>query len=183
MKDSFSKLLKKRRSIRKFTTDKLQPDEVETILKAGLMSPTSKNSTSWEFIAIEDKVLLDKLSQCKKGASSFISKASLAVVVIANPIVSDVWIEDASIASIMMQMQAESLGIGSCWVQIRERQTKDETPSSAYVQDLLDIPMPYEVLSIIAFGYKEQEKPPFDEEKLQWEKIHINKFTNNGEKE
>lgn len=176
--NNFSDLVAKRRSIRKFTTDPLTPEQVATILKSGLMSPTSKNGHSWEFIAIEDKDLLHKLSTSKQQGSKLIEGCALAVIVLVDPSLSDVWIEDASIASILMQMQAEDLGIGSCWVQIRNRYTSSEEDESAseYIKSVFNIPVQYQVLSVIAFGNKEQEKLPFDEEKLLWDKIHINKF-------
>jgi septum formation protein len=55
--------------------------------------------------------------------AAFLADAAMAVVVMADPLASDVWIEDASIASIMIQLQAEDLGLGSCWIQVRERFT------------------------------------------------------------
>ena len=175
----FKELIKSRRSTRKFTEDLLSPDQVETIMKAALMSPASKSSNPWQFLLVEDKEMLEKLSQCKKSGSKLIAGCSLAVVVMADPLTSDVWIEDASIASIVMQLQAEDIGLGSCWVQIRERNTIADTPAEEYVKELLDIPMQLQVLSIIAIGHKTQQKPPFDEEKLQWEKVHIGKFNVN----
>jgi len=174
--NSFSELITTRRSTRKFTDQLLTPEQVESILKAGLKSPSSKSSNPWHFIVIEDKTDLEKLSQCKKMGSKLIANCALAVIVIADPLTSDVWIEDASIASIMMQLQAEDLGLGSCWVQIRERYTVNDTSAEEYVKDLFDMPMQMQVLSVIAFGNKEQERPPFDEEKLQWEKVHIGKY-------
>lgn len=174
--NSFLELIKKRRSTRKFTDALLPPEQVESILKTALMSPASKSSNSWQFIAVEDKELLKKLSVAKEHGAKLIEGCALAVVVVADSLASDVWIEDASIASIVMQLQAEDLGLGSCWVQIRERYTADGQSSEVYIRNLLDIPMQFQVLSIIAFGEKVQEKPSFDEEKLQWEKVHVNKF-------
>jgi len=174
--NSFSELIKRRRSIRKFTEELLTPEQVETILKAGLMSPSSKSSNPWQFVAVEDKALLKTLSTSKEHGAKLIEGCAFAAVVIADTLASDVWIEDASIASIMMQLQAEDLGLGSCWVQMRERTTADGQSSEAQIRDLLDIPMQFHVLSVIAFGHKVQEKPCFDEEKLQWEKVHVNKF-------
>ena len=40
----------------------------------------------------------------------------------------------------------------------------------------LDIPADYAVLSILALGHKARETTPFDEEKMQWEKVHIGSF-------
>ena len=125
----------------------------------------------------EDKEMLKKLAGCKKNGSAFLEGCALAVVVLANVMESDVWVEDASIASIYMQLQAEDLGLGSCWCQIRNRVTEDEADSNNYVRSLLDIPYQLDVLSIIGIGYKDQVRKPFDESHLQWEKIHIGKFS------
>ncbi len=94
----------------------------------------------------------------------------LPLLFTADPLVSDVWIEDASIASIMLQLQAEDLGLGSCWVQIRERYAATGMPSDEYVRSVLDIPLQLQVLSVIAIGHKGMERKPFDESHLQWEK-------------
>ena len=104
---NFQNLLIRRRSIRKFTGELLSPEEIRVIIEAGLLSPTSKNSHSWEFIAVEEKETLVKLSLCKPKSASFIGDAALAVVVLANPLVSVASVEDASIAAINMQLQAE----------------------------------------------------------------------------
>ena len=85
-------------------------------------------------------------------------------------------IQDAAIASIMIQLQAEDLGLGSCWVQVRERFTATGMPSDEFVHGILDIPLQLQILSVIAIGHKGMERKPFNEEHLQWEKIHINKF-------
>lgn len=172
----FKDLVQKRRSIRKFTEEKLTPEQVEIIVRAALMSPASKRANPWQFILIEDKEMLEKLSECKKMASKFIAESALAIVVVADPLASDVWIEDATIATTMMQLQVEDLGLGSCWVQIRNRKTIEESPSEEYVRVLLDIPLQLQVLSIVAIGHKGQDRPPFDEDKLQWEKVHVGRF-------
>ena len=167
--ENFSELIKNRRSMRKFTDEELTQDQVVTLMKAALMSPSSKRSNSWQFVVIDDKEVLEQ-------ASSFIADAALAIVVMADPLASDVWIEDASIASIMIQLQAEDLGLGSCWVQVRERFTATGMPSDEFVHGILDIPLQLQILSVIAIGHKGMERKPFNEEHLQWEKIHINKF-------
>lgn len=174
--ESFSELIKNRRSMRKFTDEELTQEEVVNLLKAALMAPTSKRSNAWQFVVVDDKEVLKKLSLCKEQASQFIADAALAVVVTADPLASDVWIEDAAIASIYLQLQAEDLGLGSCWVQVRERLTASGIPSNDYVHDVLELPLQLQVLSVIAIGHKGMERKPFNEEHLQWEKIHLNKY-------
>lgn len=174
--NSFSELIKNRRSMRKFTDEELTKEQVVELMKAALMAPTSKRSNAWQFVLVDDKETLKKLSLCKEQASAFIADAALAVVVTADPLASDVWIEDASIASIYLQLQAEDMGLGSCWVQVRERFTASGMDSGQYVQQVLDIPLQLQVLSIIAIGHKGMERKPFNEEHLQWDKIHLNKY-------
>ncbi len=174
--ENFSELIKNRRSMRKFTDGELTQEQVVTLLKAALMSPTSKRSNGWQFIVVDNKELLQSLSHCKEHSATFIADAALAIVVTADPLASDVWIEDASIASILIQLQAEDLGLGSCWVQVRERFTAAGMQSDEYIRGVLDIPLQLQVLSVIAIGHKGMERKPFSEEHLQWEKIHLNKF-------
>ena len=176
MKD-FASLIKDRRSTRKFTSQLLNPTQVEKILRAALMAPASKRKNPWQFVVVEDKEMLQKLAACKPHGEAFLEKCALAVVVLGNVMESDVWIEDTSIASIFMQLQAEDLGLGSCWCQIRNRQYDEDVDAAQYVRNLLDIPYQLEVLSIIGFGYKDQVNKPFDESKLQWEKIHLGKYS------
>jgi nitroreductase len=172
--NNFRNLLINRRSIRKFKNELLSPEETQTILEAALLSPTSKNKHSWSFIAVEDKEMLAKLAKCKEHGASFLADAALAIVVLGNPFESDVWIEDASIAAINMQLQAEELGIGSCWAQVRGRFYAETITATEYINELLNVPIPLEVLCIIAFGKKEKERTPNDIDNLHWEKVHIN---------
>lgn len=174
--NNFQELIRNRRSTRKFTTQLLTPEQVELILKAALMSPSSKSKTPWQFIVVEDKDMLRSLAGCKPQGAAFLEGCALAVIVLADVMQSDVWVEDASVASIYMQLQAEDLGLGSCWCQIRNRQTENDADSAQYIRDLFNVPYQLEVLSIIGFGYKDQVRKPFDESRLQWEKIHLGTF-------
>ena len=162
--------------MRKFTEEELSQEQVVALLKAALMSPSSKRSTPWQFVVVDDKETLLKLSLCKEMGASFLKDAALGIVIMADPLASDVWIEDAAVASLMIQLQAEDLGLGSCWIQVRERFASDGRSSNEFVHDVLDIPLQLQVLSIVAIGHKGMERKPFDEEHLQWEKIHINKY-------
>ena len=175
--NNFTSLITRRRSTRKFKENPLSPEQVASILKAALMAPTSKGANAWQFVVVEDKNTLRKLAACKKHGAAFLEECTLAVVVLGDTSISDAWVEDASIASIYMQLQAEDLGVGSCWCQVRNRLTEDRHASEQYVRELLGIPDHFGVLSIIGFGHKDQERKPFDEANLLWEKVHIGSFS------
>lgn len=162
--------------MRKFTDEELTQEEVELLLRAALMSPSSHRSTGWEFIAVDDKQTLAQLAESKDSGAAFVAEAPLAIVVAANPEVTDAWVEDASIAALMIQLQAEDLGLGSCWAHMHNRHAADGTPANDVIHELLGLPENLQVLCVIAVGHKGMERKPFNEEHLQWEKVHINKW-------
>ena len=107
----------------------------------------------------------------------------LAIVVLRDMTITDAWVEDASIAAIYMQLQAEDLGLGSCWCQVRNRQTADDRDAEQVVRSLLEIPYQLDVLCIVGLGHKDQVRKPFDESRLLWEKVHVGKFSLPGLKD
>ncbi len=173
---TFHDLLIERRSIRRYTPEKIDPEQVRLILEAALLAPTSKSSRAWQLVVVEDGDMLQRLSQCKEFGAAPIAKAPLAVVVTVDSTASEAWIEDASVAASFMQLQAADLGLGSCWIQVRGRFAADGTPSEEYVQDALGIPETCPVLCIITIGHKDEVRKPQDLEKLRWENVHIDKW-------
>lgn len=169
-------ILKNRRSIRKYQDKKVEDKKIEQLVYAALLSPTSRNLHSWEFIVIDDKNTIEELSKAKAVGSVSLKDAPLAFVVLADPEVNDVWIEDTSIASIIIQLTAQSLGLGSCWIQIRERNHKDNIPAENYIKDRLNIPEDKKVESIISIGYPDEEKQAHKIEDLKFEKVYRNKY-------
>lgn len=172
----FKELVQQRRSHRKFTGEEVSADNVKTILRAGLMSPTSKGQRAWQFVVVDDKTDLEKLADAKDLGGQLIKDAALAIVVLGDPMQNDCWVEDGSIAAISMQYQIEDLGLGSCWVQMRGRGLSDGTSADTVIQGVLNIPENLSCLCVIAVGHKADERKPQNEDKLKWESVHLEKF-------
>ncbi len=169
-------LLKKRRSIRKFKDADVEKEKVDKLVKAALLSPSAKNLQDWEFVVVDDRETLYKLSQAREHGSTFLKGAPLGIVVLGESERNDVWIEDTSIASVLIQVTAESLGLGSCWIQMRNRQHNEDKTAGEYVREILGIPDNLEVASIIAVGYPDETKNPRSENKLRYEKVFRNRY-------
>lgn len=169
-------ILRNRRSSRKYTSQPVESEKLEILKEAVLRSPSSKNINPWEFIFVDDLQIISRLKLCKPHGVSPLQTAPLAVVVCADETKNDAWIEDCSIASILLQLTAQSYGLGSCWVQIRNRMYSENQSSENYIQQLLQIPENFKVLSIVTIGYPEKvrEGKPFEE--LQLNKIRLNTF-------
>lgn len=146
-------IFQQRHSIRKYTGAPIDDAALTQIIQAGLLFASSRSIRPWEFI-----------------------------VVIANAEVSDVWIEDSSIAMANMHLMADSLGIGSCWIQGRLRTATSTDSGTAsittedYVRECLHFPEGYKLEAILSLGMPAEEKTPAELSKLPFEKIHYEKF-------
>ncbi len=178
--ESLHDLLLRRHSIRRYTDQAIDPETVMKILQAGLLAPSSKSSRPWHFVVVDDKAVLERLAGCKEAGARPILAASMAIVVCADPESTDMFIEDMSIAATLMHVQAAALGIGSCWIQVRNRYDADGEPAENNVREILGIPDNMIVECILSMGYPNEERKPVDPEKLLWEKVHTENW-NNGE--
>jgi nitroreductase len=169
-------LLRARRSIRAYTGQAIEPQKKELLKEAVLRSPSSRNLDSWEFIFVDDRELLAKLAVCKPHGADFLAEAALGIVVCGDSRASDTWIEDCSIASILVQMVAQSMGLGGCWVQVRNRMFDGQTTSEQYLQALLGTPEHLKIESIIAIGYPAEKREPLPRADLKDAKVHANTY-------
>lgn len=164
-------LIMKRRSIRKYTSEKVSDKDISDILKAAMAAPSASNLRPCEFIVVRDEATKRKLAEVHPYAR-MCAQASCVIVVIgdkSNP----KWIEDGSAATENMLLMASSLNLGTVWVDVRACKyggTDDETS----VRKILDIPNSYGVLCMIPIGHPAEEKPS----RTQYDpnKIHYDKF-------
>ena len=170
----FLDLLKKRRSIRKYLDKPVDSATIDQLIEAALRAPTSMGKNSWEFVVVTEPDLLQKLSNAKPHGASFLKNATLGIVVCGDPQIADVWIEDASIASAFIHLAAASLDLGSCWIQIRERNHDDRKTAEGYIAEILNLPAHMKVVSIIAVGHPDEVKPGHPRESLPYDKVSLN---------
>ncbi len=174
-------LLRQRRSVRVFKDKLVDSATIDILVECLLRSPSSRNIRPWEFIIVTDKSLLNTLSASKEYGSAFLAQAPLGIVVCASEQASDVWVEDCSIASTIVQLAAESMGLGACWIQIRKRKHNFRRSSEEFVRENLGIPTDIRVESIIAVGHPAEHKTPHPAESLLMNKVHFNDFTQSYE--
>jgi nitroreductase len=172
----FISLLRNRRSIRRYSQVQIETEKLETLVEAALRAPSSRGSAPWEFIVVTDRGILKRLAKAKEHGSAFMENAACGIVVCADPKTSDVWIEDAAIASVSVHLAAGSLGLGSCWIQIRERSHSATRSAESYVSEILEIPETLRVESIVAVGYPDEQKPGHPKENLEFKKVHLNAY-------
>jgi len=176
----FSPLISRRRSIRKFTDRPLSTEIVGQLKEAVLRAPSSRGRNPWQFVLVTDREVLGRLGEARAHSSQFLAGAALAVVICADPNKADTWIEDCAIAATYLQLAAEDLGLGSCWCQIRMREHADGRSAADFVRELLNIPDSLEVTAIIGIGYPGEKKAGHSRNSLPWNKLHIERFGEQG---
>jgi len=169
-------LLRQRRSIRKFTEQRIEADKVDQLCEAILRAPTSRNFQPCEFVLVDEPELLQQLQTAKAHGTAFLGSAQLAIVIAADPQKSDVWVEDCSIAAFTAQLAAEELGLKSCWAQLRLRPHEGEVNASEYVRKLMGLPDGFEVPMVIGIGYPDEQKAGHSRGSLLDAKLHRNGY-------
>lgn len=162
----------KRRSTRKFNDEKITKEELEKILQAALLAPTSMNRKPCNFLVVERPETLKELSKCKNHGADLIAGADKAIVVIADTMIADTWCEDSSIALTYMHLMAAELDIGSCWVQVHLRD-KDGVDTEEVVRDIVKIDDHYRIVGILALGHSDDIPAPHTLEDVDKNKIHF----------
>ncbi|WP_407379522.1 nitroreductase family protein [Methanobrevibacter sp.] len=169
----FDEVLLKRRSVRKFTGDEVTKNQLNEILKAGLLAPTSMNRKPCSFLVVSDRETLKELSEVKQHGSQFLAGADKAIVVIANTLKADTWIEDSSIALSFMHLMAANVGVGSCWIQIHLRKSAEGEDAERLVRDIVKIDDYFRIVGILALGIPDGEVKPHTLDDMDKSQIHF----------
>ena len=164
-------IMRSRRSVRRYTDEKLSDDQLKKIVSGALLAPSGHSKYPCEFIVVTNRGLLEKMSHCRKGVAKMLEGAAAAVVVIANKDKSDTFVEDSCVAMMNMELVATSLGVGNCWIQVRNRDAEDDTPSENYLRGILNFPENFACQAILSLGYPAKAPRARELDKLSFDKI------------
>ena len=87
----FQSLCQNRRSIRKYTTQAVEQEKIDYILRCALMSPSSKRTNPWEFVVVRDEAKLRAMENCRTYGSGMFQTATAAIVVTLDSTLTDMW--------------------------------------------------------------------------------------------
>lgn len=169
--------IRTRRTIRTYDRQRtLTPEQVQAIMEAGLRAPSSMNKHTTQFVLIDDREMLTRLSYMREEGCAFLRDVPLGIAVLGSPMECELWMADAALAAGYIQLQAWALGLGSCWAEVTGCTTPSGQDSAEYVRQALDIPYQLEVLCILGVGYATGDASERPMESLRWEQIHLGKY-------
>jgi nitroreductase len=166
-------LLRSRRSIRAFTDRPVEQEKLDLLIEAILRTPASPGKAPWEFVVVSDRETITQLSLAKPQNSAFLKDAALVVVVCAHPQISDVLVEHASIATLLLHLEAHDLGLGSCWVQIRLREHDERRSAEQYIAETIGLDPATAVEAMVAIGYPAETKAGHPTSSLPYDKVRF----------
>lgn len=137
------------RQSRQFVDQTVPADVLDDLLEVARWTGSAKNTQPWEFIVIDDREMLRRLSD--QGAfTQFIAGAALAIVIVLddNAPRSEAYDEGRVSERLMLAGKAHGLGSGTGWFSTDEAQTG--------VRTLLGIPEGKDIWSAVAFGYVDE---------------------------
>ncbi len=161
----------KRRSIRKYSSEKVPEELIEKILRAGMAAPSAGNEQPWHFIIINDKDILHEIPKFHPY-SQMLKEASHAIVVCSDQSLlkyQGYWVQDCAAATENMLLMAQDLGLGAVWLGVYP--TEDRVKA---LKELLSLPEGITPFCIISLGYPGETKEPVD--RFNPDRIHRNKW-------
>jgi nitroreductase len=162
-----------RRSIRRFTDQKIDSKQIKAILTAAMYAPSAVNMQPWHFVVIDESSMMEKIMEIHPYAR-MLQTASHAVVVCGDEQAQHddgYWVVDCGAATQNLLLAAHTMGLGACWVGLHPREER----KSAFSR-LLKLPSHVKPFALVALGYPEEQKARPD--RFHSEKVKYNGWNN-----
>lgn len=158
-----------RKSVRKYTERPVEKEMLETLVRAGMAAPSSKDRRPWEFIIVTDRKLLDAMGEGLPLAR-MLKDTKQAIIVCGDTVKSEnAWYLDCSAAAQNILLAAESMGLGAVWTAAYPYPDRIKV-----VREVLNLPNHLIPLTVIPVGYPQGS----DKAKVKFNKqqIHYNSW-------
>ena len=180
MSENVLDVIRKRRTIRKFTDQELSREQIDTLLELAMCAPNRLNRQPWNFVVVQDKALQKQFADILR-IHSYIETAAAVIVVGASPSLSSTWAMDSSAAIENMLIGASAMGLGTAWVGSPD--TVMWSLLEEGLHDSLAIPCDVRIVSLVSVGYPAQERPPHGrEDRFDPLKVHYGRWETRGTK-
>jgi nitroreductase len=151
--NNVTEILKNRRSIREFTDDPVTAEQISTILESGRWAPSWLNIQPWQFIVIDNQKIKTRICNAvPMMGKAGINDAPVCIAVCVESYSRSAHLaEDGAAATLNMSLAAHSLGLGTYWVGLYDRQNRKNSPE-AKLRKILRVPEKFRLVSILPIG-------------------------------
>ncbi|MFH1582681.1 MAG: nitroreductase family protein [bacterium] len=163
------KEIKNRRSVRDYKPDDVPEEYVIEIIKAGQFAPTARHNKAVEFIVVKDQKTKENIFEIT--GQEFVKEAPILIIPVTDGNKTICPVQDLSVASENMFLQATSLGLGTVW-----KNLKIELNEESKIKKMLGIPEQYRTINLIPVGFPSEKPQPHNENDFDSKKIHEEKW-------
>jgi len=161
------KEISNRRSVREYKPDDVTDELIIEIIKAGQFAPTAKNNQAVEFVVVRKQETKEKIFEIV--GQEYVKQAPVLIIPVIDETKSILPVQDLSVASENMFLQAAALGLGTVWKNLRPEWEKG-------VKKLLAVPEQFRAVNIIPVGYPKNKIEPHTDADFNDKKIHREKW-------
>lgn len=161
-----------RRSIRKYQDKPVEKEKIEKLLRAGMQAPSAANQQAWEFIVVENKDTLAKLS-LMTPYSKPVASSAVTFVLLSNSDnfrVPTGWQQDMGAAAQNILLEATYLDLGAVWLGVATSDT-----AVAFIKETFNLPENIKPFALISIGYPDNQKNEFVD-RFDAKKVHYEKW-------
>lgn len=154
--------LMSRRSIKGYLNKQIEPEELNTILEAGMAAPTGRGNQSPTMVVVQDKNTIERLSKMNAEILKSINidpfyGAPTVIIVFGNPEHST-WHEDGTLVLGNLMIAAHAIDLGACW--IHRAKEMFETPEGKALMKQWGLPDNLIGIGNCIVGYPDPNCPP-----------------------
>ena len=169
----FFDLVKKRRSIRKYKPRLVSDRDIEYILNAARLAPSSKNRQCWKYVVVKDKKIIEKIASSRPESKEWLVEAPVMIVACADPNESsrregkDYYLFDVALSFEHLLLAAKERDLATCCIAGFDEKT---------VKDAIELPENIRVVVFTPLGYAAEEKGEITDRKPLEEIIFYEKY-------
>lgn len=164
MKDIVMSAILGRKSIRKFSEERVSEEDILAMLRAAMAAPSAMNWQPWRFVVVDSRESLDAMAALNEHGH-MLSYAPVAIVVCGvteweydgRKCHNVYWEQDCAAATENLLLAAHACGLGACWNGCWPRAER-----VAPLKELLGIPDGVEPFSVIPVGHPLSDKAAKD---------------------
>ena len=154
-----------RRSIRRFTGDRVDPDRIREALRAAMAAPSANNGKPWHFVVVTEPETIREL--CSRHPYAGFGKDAGAVILPFGRKVNAKWFDqDLAAATENLLLALADLDLGATWCGM-------DDAKQGTIRELVGLPEDQYVFALIPVGVPDEEKPArtqYEETRVHWER-------------
>lgn len=166
-------VINKRRSVRNFTDQKIEPIKMMKLIKSAMQAPSAWNQQPWEFLVVEDTDKLKELANIHKFAKP-LTRAAAAIIVLGNTekLRSTYYIQqDLGACTQNILLEAVDQGLASVWLGVYPIEENVK-----FITEMYNLPENVFPFGIVVLGYPANEEDNTFVDRYDNSKVHFEKY-------